>query len=116
MFSEMFFFLIMGSLDGEGLSQLYLELLDAYQKRIMPQNGRVVVLKCFPIWKNTRKNFKTLSELKAQVQSQKEACKWEAMAVSAGKGTLLSLWKKSSNKDVVREYVSFSSTSKKRDK
>ena len=32
------FFLIMGSLDGEGLSKLYLELLDAYQKRIMPQN------------------------------------------------------------------------------
>ena len=64
----------------------------------MPQNGQVVVLKCFPIWKKTRKIFKTLSELK--VHFQKESCKQEAMAVSAGKGNLLSLWKKGSNKDV----------------
>ena len=37
-----------------------------------------------------RKIFKT-HELKAQVDSQKEAWKREAMVVSAGKGTLLSL-------------------------
>ena len=29
----------MGSSDGEGLSQLYLELLDTYKKRFIPQNG-----------------------------------------------------------------------------
>ena len=54
----------MASLDGEGLSQLYLELVDAYKKRFMPQNGQVIVLKCSPIWEKMRKSFKTLSELK----------------------------------------------------
>ena len=44
-----------------------------------------------------RKSFNT-SEYKAQVNSQKEAWKREAMAVSAGKGTLLSLWKNRSNR------------------
>ena len=91
------FFLTMGSSDGEGLSQLYLQLLDAYKKRFTPQNGQVTILKCSPIWKKVRKSFKT-SEVKAQVHSQKEAWKREAMAVLAGKGTLLSLWKKSSNR------------------
>ena len=38
----------MGSSDGEGLSQLYLELADAYKKKFMPQNGQVAVLKCSP--------------------------------------------------------------------
>ena len=91
-------FLTMGSSDGEGLSQLYLELADAYKKRFIPQNGQIAVLKCSPIWKKMRKHFKTLSELKVQVHSQKEAWKRETMAVSAGKRTLLSLWKKSSNR------------------
>ena len=36
----------MGSSDGEGLSQLYLELVDAYKKGFMPQNGQAAVLKC----------------------------------------------------------------------
>ena len=45
-----------------------------------------------------RKNFKT-SECKAQVHSQKEAWKREAMAVSAGKGKLLNLWKSSNRKN-----------------
>ena len=39
-----------------------------------------------------RKNFKTLSELKAQVHYQKKAWKREVLAASAGKGTSLSLW------------------------
>ena len=34
------FFLTMGSSDGEGLSQLYLELVNGYKKRFMPQNGQ----------------------------------------------------------------------------
>ena len=38
----------MGPSDGEGLSQLYLELADAYKKRFMPQNGQVAELKCSP--------------------------------------------------------------------
>ena len=54
----------MRSSDGEGLPQLCLELVDAYKKKIMPQNRQVSVLKCSPVWKKMRKNFKTLSELK----------------------------------------------------
>ena len=68
----------MGSSDGEGLSQQYLELVDAYKKRFMPQNGRVVVLKCSTIWKKMRKSFKTLSELK--LKCIPKAWKREAMA------------------------------------
>ena len=54
------FFLTMGFSDGEGLSKLYLELVDAYKKRFVPQNGQVTVLKCSSIWKKMRKSFKTL--------------------------------------------------------
>ena len=50
-------FLTMGSSDGEGLSQLYLELVDAYRKIFIPQNGQGAVLKCFRIWKKMRKRF-----------------------------------------------------------
>ena len=58
------FFLTMGSSDGERLSQLYLELVDAYKKRFMPQNRQFAVLKCSSIWKKMKKSFKALSELK----------------------------------------------------
>ena len=68
----------MGSSVSEGLSQLYLELVDAYKKRFMPQNGQVAVLKCSPIWKKMRKSFKTLSELKLKFIP--EAWKRGAMA------------------------------------
>ena len=71
-------FLTMRSSDGEGLSQLYLELVDAYKKRFMPQNGQVAVLKYSPMWKKMRKNFKTLSELKLKFIPK--AWKREAMA------------------------------------
>ena len=37
------FSLTIGSSDGEGLSQLYLELVDAHKKKFMPQNGQVAV-------------------------------------------------------------------------
>ena len=59
--------------DSEGLLELYLELVDAYKKKFMPQNGQVVILKCSPIMKKMRKSFKALSELKAQIHPQKEA-------------------------------------------
>ena len=49
----------MGFSDGEGLSRLYLEHVDAYKKRFMHQNGQVVLLRYSPIWKKMRKNFKT---------------------------------------------------------
>ena len=63
-------------LNGEGLSQLYLELVDAYcEKRFMSQNRQVTFLKRSPVWKKIRKSFKTLFELKAQVHSQIEAWK-----------------------------------------
>ena len=45
----------MESSDGEGLSQLYLELTDAYKKRAMPQNRQIVASKCSPIRKNEKK-------------------------------------------------------------
>ena len=53
----------MGFSNGEGLPQLYLELVDAYKKRFMPENGQVAILKCSPICKKMTKSFKT-SELK----------------------------------------------------
>ena len=56
------------------------------------------MLKYNPIWKNIRKDFKTFPELKSQVHSQIEAPKQEAKSVSAGKGTLLSIWKNCSGK------------------
>ena len=89
-----------GSSDGEGLSQQYLQLVNAYKKRFMSQNGQVAVLKCCPLWKKMWKSFKTLSELKAQIHPQKEASKREAMAVLIGKRTLHSFWEKSSNRKV----------------
>ena len=59
--------------DSEELLELYLELVDAYKKKFMPQNGQVAILKCSPIMKKMRKSFKALSVLKAQVYPQKEA-------------------------------------------
>ena len=50
------FFLTMGSSDGEGLSNLYLELVDAYKKWFIPQNGQVALLKSSSIWKKIRKS------------------------------------------------------------
>ena len=42
-FVKIYIFLTMGSPDGERLSQLYLELADAYKKRFMPKNGQVAL-------------------------------------------------------------------------
>ena len=38
-------FLTMGFLDSKRLSQLYLELVHAYRKKIMPYSGQVAALK-----------------------------------------------------------------------
>ena len=72
------YFLTTGSSDGEGLSQLYLELVDAYKERFTPQSGQVAVLKYSPIWKKMRKSFKTLSGL--NLKFIPKAWKREAMA------------------------------------
>ena len=69
----------MGSSDGEGLSQLYLELVDAYKKRFTSQNGQVAVLKCSPIWKKMRKRFKIYLSL-LKLKFILKAWKREAMA------------------------------------
>ena len=61
--------------DGEGLSQLYLELVG---KRFIPENGQVAALKCSSIWKKMRKGFKALSQLKFKFIPR--AWKREAMA------------------------------------
>ena len=58
---------------GKEISQLHQELVNAYKKRFMCENGQVAVVKCSPIWKNMRKDFKTFPELKAQIHSQIEA-------------------------------------------
>ena len=89
----------MGSSDDvvKKISQLHQELVNAYKKRLMCENGQVAVVKCSPIWKNIRKDFKTFPELKSQVHSPIEAWKQEAKSASAGKGTL-SLWKNCSRK------------------
>ena len=83
---------------GRKISQLHQELFNAYKKRFMCKNGQVAVAKCSPIWKNVRNDFKTFPELKSQVHSQIDAWKQEAKSASAGKGTLLSLWKNYSRK------------------
>ena len=80
------------------ISQLHQELVNAYKKRFMRENGQVAVVKCSPIWKIVRKDFKTFPEFKSQVHSQIETWKQEAKSASAGKGTLLSLWKNCSRK------------------
>ena len=55
----------MASLDdvSKKISQLHQELVNAYKKRFMCENGQVAVVKCSPIWKNIRKDFKTFPEL-----------------------------------------------------
>ena len=63
-FCKVWVFLTMGSSDGEGLSELYLQLVGTYKKRFMAQNGQVAAFQSSPIWKKMRKSFKTLSELK----------------------------------------------------
>ena len=68
----------MGSSYGEGLSLLYLELVNGYKKRFMPQNRQVAILKWSQIWKKMRKSFNTLSKLKLEFLP--EAWKREAMA------------------------------------
>ena len=65
-------FLTMGSSDDEGLSQLYLELVDAYKKRFMPLNGLVPVLKSFPTRNKMRKSFKTYVFSKIATSSCKQ--------------------------------------------
>ena len=67
----------MVSSGGEGFSQLYLELVGAYKKRFMPQNGQLAVLRYSQ--KQMRKSIKTLSELKLKFTSK--AWKREAMAL-----------------------------------
>ena len=84
----------MGFSDGEGLSRLYLEHVDAYKKRFMHQNGQVVLLKYSPIWKKMRKSFKTLSELKVRVHSQEEAWKRGNYGCISWKRNLTSLMEK----------------------
>ena len=83
---------------GKKISQLHQELVNAYKKRLMCENGQAAVVKCSAIWKNFRKDFKTFPELKSQVHSQiVEAWKQEAKSASTGKDTL-SLWKNCSRK------------------
>ena len=72
------FFLTVGSSDDQGLHQLCLEHADAYNKKFMPQNEQVALIKCSPLWKKMRKSCKTLSELKLKFIPK--AWKREAMA------------------------------------
>ena len=49
-------FLTMGSSDGEGLSQLYLELVGNYKKRFMPQMDKLRT-KVFSNMEENKKKF-----------------------------------------------------------
>ena len=64
----------------------------------MCENGQTAVVKCSPIWKNMRKDFKIFPELNSQVHSQIEAWKQEDKSALAGKGTVSSLWNNCSRK------------------
>ena len=52
------------------ISQLHQESVNAYKKRCMCENGQVAVVKCSPIRKNMRNDFKTFPELKKKVQKR----------------------------------------------
>ena len=52
---------------GKNISQLHQELVNAYKKRFMCENGQVAVTKYSPIWKNMRKDLQTFPELKSQL-------------------------------------------------
>ena len=69
---------------GKKILLLHQELVDAYKKRFMCENVHVATIKCSPIWKNMRKDFKTFFELKSQVNSQIESWKQEGKSASAG--------------------------------
>ena len=58
-------------------SQLQQELVNAYKKRFMCENGQVAVVKCSPIWKNMRRGFTKIPEPKSQVHSEIEGRKLE---------------------------------------
>ena len=54
----------MGSSDGEGLLQLYLELVDVFKKKIYASRWTSRHIKVLSSIEKLRKSFKTLSELK----------------------------------------------------
>ena len=43
---------------GKKISQLCQELVNAYKKRFICENGQVAVVRCSPIWKNLKKDLK----------------------------------------------------------
>ena len=93
-------FLTMRCSNGEGLSELYLELVYAYTKRFMPYNGQVAVLKCSPIWKKMRKSFEKLSELKSSSSFPKRSLETGSYHCISWKRNPIFLMKKSSNSEV----------------
>ena len=100
LFFKVCFFITMGSSNAEGLSQLYLELVDAYTKRFIPYNEQVAVLKCSPIWKKMRRSFKKLSELKSSSSFPKRSLDTGSYHYISWKRNPTLLMKKSSNREV----------------
>ena len=66
-------------------------MVEAYKKKIYASKWTSCRIKVLSNMEENEKKIKTLCELKAQVHSQKGTWKREAMAVSAGMETLLSL-------------------------
>ena len=55
------------------ISQLHQELVNAYKKRFMFENGQVTVVECSPVWKNTRKcGTRKVRPQRVAARSQKE--------------------------------------------
>ena len=75
------------SSDRKEVSQLYVDLVDAFKKRFKPKNEQIAMLECSPIWKDLRKRFKTIPEL-TQVNSQKGTWKRDAMLALAKRGSI----------------------------
>ena len=60
------------SLDSKEVSQLYVDLVDDFKKRFKPKNEQIAMLECSPIWKDLRKRFRTIPELKLKLTLKRE--------------------------------------------
>ena len=92
---------------GQKISQLHQEFVTAYKEMFACENKHAAVIKCSAMWQKIRKDFKAFPQLKSQAQSQITTWTHETKSASTRKGTILSLWKNSSNKSKSILFVSF---------
>ena len=97
--------------DGQEVSQLYLDIVDACKKIFMPTNGQIAMLDSSMLYGKTWERIKTIPELEAQSNSQKETWKRDAMLALAKTDSIFSLWKKNSSEKKVSQCCYCSITS-----